>query len=262
MQRSCVDDFGKECGEVRISRLLDRWSLNFLPPPSRSRTRTGQQPPSGNIRAMNAAKRDDTIESADLDGPDALSLAESAIDSPLTTAELCRVVGSRVRELRQALNMTMSAFANDAGISLGMLSKIEPRPERPQPVDARAPGRNGEGARDRPVPGPRRGARPGHRASRRRPRDPPRPRRTRPAVPGPRHPARTESGHRADDHHHHRAGRRLPALPAPRRGVPPRARGDRSTTAMAASPTCSIRATPCRSTARWPTARSSSSSCR
>jgi len=68
---------------------------------------------------MNPDPRDDP------DGPDPLSLAESAIDSPLTTAELCRVVGSRVRELRQALNMTMSAFANDAGISLGMLSKIE-----------------------------------------------------------------------------------------------------------------------------------------
>ncbi|WP_323671534.1 helix-turn-helix domain-containing protein [Candidatus Poriferisodalis multihospitum] len=74
---------------------------------------------------MNPAQRDDAIESADIDDPDSLSLAGSAIDSPLTTAELCRVVGSRVRELRQALNMTMSAFANDAGISLGMLSKIE-----------------------------------------------------------------------------------------------------------------------------------------
>ena len=60
-----------------------------------------------------------------LGDPDSLNLAGVAIDSPLTTAELCRVVGSRVRELRQALNMTMSAFATDAGISLGMLSKIE-----------------------------------------------------------------------------------------------------------------------------------------
>lgn len=74
---------------------------------------------------MNPVQRDDAIESADIDDPDTLSLAGSAIDSPLTTAELCRVVGSRVRELRQALNMTMSAFATDAGISLGMLSKIE-----------------------------------------------------------------------------------------------------------------------------------------
>ena len=35
------------------------------------------------------------------------------------------MVGSRVRELRQALNMTMSTFAAEADISLGMLSKIE-----------------------------------------------------------------------------------------------------------------------------------------
>jgi len=74
---------------------------------------------------MNPAQRDDPTEGADFDDPDPLSLVTSAIDSPLTTAELCRVVGSRVRELRQALNMTMSAFATDAGISLGMLSKIE-----------------------------------------------------------------------------------------------------------------------------------------
>ena len=48
-----------------------------------------------------------------------------AVGSSLTTAEVCRVVGNRVRELRQALNMTMSAFAAGADISLGMLSKIE-----------------------------------------------------------------------------------------------------------------------------------------
>ncbi|MYI15852.1 MAG: helix-turn-helix transcriptional regulator, partial [Acidimicrobiaceae bacterium] len=48
-----------------------------------------------------------------------------ALASPVTAAELCRVVGSRVRELRQAMNMTMSTFAAEAGISLGMLSKIE-----------------------------------------------------------------------------------------------------------------------------------------
>ena len=48
-----------------------------------------------------------------------------ALGSPVTAAELCRVVGSRVRELRQARNMTMSAFATEADLSLGMLSKIE-----------------------------------------------------------------------------------------------------------------------------------------
>jgi len=43
----------------------------------------------------------------------------------LTSAEVCRVVGTRVRELRQALGLTMSKFAEEAEISLGMLSKIE-----------------------------------------------------------------------------------------------------------------------------------------
>ena len=71
------------------------------------------------------ATNPDPQEDADIGDPESLSFAEAAIESPLTTAELCRVVGSRVRELRQALNMTMSAFATDAGISLGMLSKIE-----------------------------------------------------------------------------------------------------------------------------------------
>ncbi|WP_428122365.1 helix-turn-helix domain-containing protein [Candidatus Poriferisodalis sp.] len=61
----------------------------------------------------------------DIVDPDTLALAEAAIDSPLTAAELCRVVGSRVRELRRELNMTMSSFATEAEISLGMLSKIE-----------------------------------------------------------------------------------------------------------------------------------------
>ena len=39
-----------------------------------------------------------------------------ALASPVTAAELCRVVGSRVRELRQAMNMTMSTFAAEADI--------------------------------------------------------------------------------------------------------------------------------------------------
>lgn len=39
--------------------------------------------------------------------------------------EVCRVVGERVRELRQGMGQTMAIFAESADISLGMLSKIE-----------------------------------------------------------------------------------------------------------------------------------------
>ncbi len=62
---------------------------------------------------------------ADQDWPPRLNLDAAATESSLTTDEVCRVVGSRVRELRLALNMTMSTFAASADISLGMLSKIE-----------------------------------------------------------------------------------------------------------------------------------------
>ena len=48
-----------------------------------------------------------------------------ALGPSVSTEELCRVVGSRVREFRRSLNMTMSEFAAGAEISLGMLSKIE-----------------------------------------------------------------------------------------------------------------------------------------
>ena len=48
-----------------------------------------------------------------------------ALGAALTSAEVCRVVGVRVRELRQSLGLTMSKFAEEAEISLGMLSKIE-----------------------------------------------------------------------------------------------------------------------------------------
>jgi len=41
------------------------------------------------------------------------------------SADVCRAVGSRVRELRVGLGMTMARFAEQANISLGMLSKIE-----------------------------------------------------------------------------------------------------------------------------------------
>ena len=44
---------------------------------------------------------------------------------PFTAEEVCRVIGERVRELRTGLGMTMERFAESAGVSLGMLSKIE-----------------------------------------------------------------------------------------------------------------------------------------
>lgn len=43
----------------------------------------------------------------------------------LTTDEVCRVIGERVRDLRQGLGLTMERFADQAGLSIGMLSKIE-----------------------------------------------------------------------------------------------------------------------------------------
>jgi transcriptional regulator with XRE-family HTH domain len=43
----------------------------------------------------------------------------------LTTDEVCRVISERVRELRLDLGLTMERLAEDAGLSLGMLSKIE-----------------------------------------------------------------------------------------------------------------------------------------
>ena len=43
----------------------------------------------------------------------------------LSTAEVCRVVGERVKDLRVGLGLTMERFADAAGLSLGMLSKIE-----------------------------------------------------------------------------------------------------------------------------------------
>ncbi|MDH3683417.1 MAG: XRE family transcriptional regulator [Acidimicrobiia bacterium] len=43
----------------------------------------------------------------------------------IDSAEVCRAVGIRARELRQDLGLTMAKFAELAGLSLGMLSKIE-----------------------------------------------------------------------------------------------------------------------------------------
>jgi transcriptional regulator with XRE-family HTH domain len=46
-------------------------------------------------------------------------------NSPLTTQEVCKVIGERVRDLRLNLGLTMERFADQAGLSIGMLSKIE-----------------------------------------------------------------------------------------------------------------------------------------
>ncbi len=43
----------------------------------------------------------------------------------ISTDDVCRVVGERVRDLRVGLGLTMERFADAAGLSLGMLSKIE-----------------------------------------------------------------------------------------------------------------------------------------
>lgn len=45
--------------------------------------------------------------------------------NPTSVDELCRVVGERVRELRQVRGETMAQFAEASSISIGMLSKIE-----------------------------------------------------------------------------------------------------------------------------------------
>jgi transcriptional regulator with XRE-family HTH domain len=52
-------------------------------------------------------------------------MPESVNHAPLTTDEVCRVIGERVRDLRQGLGLTMERFAEEAGLSIGMLSKIE-----------------------------------------------------------------------------------------------------------------------------------------
>ena len=43
----------------------------------------------------------------------------------MTPEEITRVVGERVREFRQDLRLTMEQLADDAGLSIGMLSKVE-----------------------------------------------------------------------------------------------------------------------------------------
>jgi transcriptional regulator with XRE-family HTH domain len=43
----------------------------------------------------------------------------------LTPEEITRVVGERIREFRQDLGLTLEQLADDAGLSIGMLSKVE-----------------------------------------------------------------------------------------------------------------------------------------
>lgn len=52
-------------------------------------------------------------------------MTDPAAEAPLTTEDVCRVIGERVRDLRQGLGLTMERFAEEAGLSIGMLSKIE-----------------------------------------------------------------------------------------------------------------------------------------
>ncbi len=51
--------------------------------------------------------------------------AEAVEPGQLSADEVYRVVGERVREFRLGLGLTMERFARNAGLSLGMLSKIE-----------------------------------------------------------------------------------------------------------------------------------------
>ena len=50
---------------------------------------------------------------------------DTDVEQLLDSADVCRVVGLRVRELRADMGLTMAKFATAADISLGMLSKIE-----------------------------------------------------------------------------------------------------------------------------------------
>ena len=77
------------------------------------------------MRPAAATRREPPVEDIDADASAVDGLDQTTLKTALSTDEVCRVVGGRVRELRQSLNMTMSAFAAAAGISLGMLSKIE-----------------------------------------------------------------------------------------------------------------------------------------
>ncbi len=57
--------------------------------------------------------------------PDDAANAAKGTRGVVQSEEVCRAVGLRSRELRQDLGLTMAKFAEMAGLSLGMLSKIE-----------------------------------------------------------------------------------------------------------------------------------------
>ena len=52
-------------------------------------------------------------------------MANKPTKRQLTTEQVTLTVGARVREIRLNLDLTMEQLAEDAGLSLGMLSKIE-----------------------------------------------------------------------------------------------------------------------------------------
>lgn len=52
-------------------------------------------------------------------------MTDASAPALLTTDAVCRVIGERVRDLRQSLGLTMERLAEEAGVSIGMLSKIE-----------------------------------------------------------------------------------------------------------------------------------------
>lgn len=57
--------------------------------------------------------------------PEALRTVNDNRTGRLTTDEVCESVGRRVRELRVGMGLTMEQFADAAGLSIGMLSKVE-----------------------------------------------------------------------------------------------------------------------------------------
>ena len=52
-------------------------------------------------------------------------MTDDEIPPALTGEDVCRIVGRRVRERRADLGLTMEQLADAAGMSIGMLSKIE-----------------------------------------------------------------------------------------------------------------------------------------
>ncbi len=57
--------------------------------------------------------------------PEAPRTVSDSRTGRLTTDEVCESVGRRVRELRVGMGLTMEQFADAAGLSIGMLSKVE-----------------------------------------------------------------------------------------------------------------------------------------